>query len=418
MHAVPRQGQVRRPSRTRTTRRPVAASCVDCHMPKFVTGVLHFLRDHSIRSPDPALTEALRFAENAPNACNQCHQRQVRDVGARGAGEAGGGRATRTCCERAGLVMRIRKDRRRAFRLDELVAEVKDNTSLTFFRMTALQAILAVSGARRSSRRCAMRRCAICSRFDHVELLQLLTTAYGAYPDDKAVGGPAPSFVDHENRPVRVLAGYGALRGGWRGGHGADRGDAPRCIGDAEADARAPEPDRGTARDHRRFTPTSVGDAVRNSTTTTTASSGIALGASRVKWRPRRRRAAAPPCAIGATERGRARAPRSNLYGAVRAAFDVRPASRCCCTSTRRIRSAEVGQHGAGGNSPGSTCSHRSKARLGRSMTLARSRGCSALRSGWSVGRSGSPSLSRDPSGGEMLRRVRWASRSTQTGRA
>ena len=31
--------------------------CVDCHMPKLLTGVLHFIRDHSIGSPEPELTE-------------------------------------------------------------------------------------------------------------------------------------------------------------------------------------------------------------------------------------------------------------------------------------------------------------------------------------------------------------------------
>jgi len=46
--------------------------CVDCHMPKFLTGVLHTARDHLIGNPEPELTE--RFgASQAPNACGVCH---------------------------------------------------------------------------------------------------------------------------------------------------------------------------------------------------------------------------------------------------------------------------------------------------------------------------------------------------------
>ena len=44
-----------------------AVSCVDCHMPKFLTGVLHTLRDHSIRSPEPELTE--RFSARQRSQC-------------------------------------------------------------------------------------------------------------------------------------------------------------------------------------------------------------------------------------------------------------------------------------------------------------------------------------------------------------
>lgn len=46
------------------------ATCVDCHMPKLVSGALHFLHDHSLSSPEPAVTER---HPDVPNACGVCH---------------------------------------------------------------------------------------------------------------------------------------------------------------------------------------------------------------------------------------------------------------------------------------------------------------------------------------------------------
>ncbi len=44
------------------------ASCLDCHMPRVVQGLDHFVRTHRISSPtDPAMLAS------APNACNLCH---------------------------------------------------------------------------------------------------------------------------------------------------------------------------------------------------------------------------------------------------------------------------------------------------------------------------------------------------------
>ena len=48
-----------------------------------------------------------------------------------------------------------------------------------------------------------------------------LLLRYGAYPDDKATA-ELLKLTEHPNRPVRVLAGYAAIRSGWRSGHGAD----------------------------------------------------------------------------------------------------------------------------------------------------------------------------------------------------
>jgi hypothetical protein len=45
------------------------ASCLDCHMPRVVMGLDHFVRTHRISSPtDPRL-----YADGSPNACNLCH---------------------------------------------------------------------------------------------------------------------------------------------------------------------------------------------------------------------------------------------------------------------------------------------------------------------------------------------------------
>lgn len=46
-----------------------AVTCLDCHMPRVVMGIDHYVRTHRISSPTgPAMLEAA-----APNACNLCH---------------------------------------------------------------------------------------------------------------------------------------------------------------------------------------------------------------------------------------------------------------------------------------------------------------------------------------------------------
>ena len=44
-------------------------SCLDCHMPRIVLGIDHFVRTHRISSP----TDPQMLAVAAPNACNVCH---------------------------------------------------------------------------------------------------------------------------------------------------------------------------------------------------------------------------------------------------------------------------------------------------------------------------------------------------------
>jgi hypothetical protein len=53
-----------------------AQSCVACHMPKVVTGVLDHFADHSIDIPVPANTAL----HGIPNACGVCHEKVKADV--------------------------------------------------------------------------------------------------------------------------------------------------------------------------------------------------------------------------------------------------------------------------------------------------------------------------------------------------
>ena len=54
---------------THTAHAPASVTCLDCHMPRQVLGIDHFVRTHRISSPsDPAMLSA-----SLPNACNLCH---------------------------------------------------------------------------------------------------------------------------------------------------------------------------------------------------------------------------------------------------------------------------------------------------------------------------------------------------------
>ncbi|MEO8704723.1 MAG: hypothetical protein ABI867_32000, partial [Kofleriaceae bacterium] len=46
-----------------------ATTCLDCHMPRVVLGIDHFVRTHRMSSP----TNPAMLAAAAPNACNLCH---------------------------------------------------------------------------------------------------------------------------------------------------------------------------------------------------------------------------------------------------------------------------------------------------------------------------------------------------------
>jgi hypothetical protein len=194
-----------------------AASCVDCHMPMFLTGVLHFVRDHSIRSPDPALTEKFGAA-NVPNACNECHKDQSAGW-AREARDKWWGAGDAKMASNVAMVLRIRAGADKV-QMADLIAMAEDTSNTTFFRMTALQAML--RDPVRWNRPKPMEAIQRLLGGQHVEMLQILCTALGAYPVQATTPGLL-SLLDHENRPVRVLAGFAAIRAGWRGGHGADK---------------------------------------------------------------------------------------------------------------------------------------------------------------------------------------------------
>jgi hypothetical protein len=63
--------QLRDPAaaRSHAGHEPGQASCLDCHMPKMVQGVSHFVRSHRIQRP----VTAAMIGAGAPNACNLCH---------------------------------------------------------------------------------------------------------------------------------------------------------------------------------------------------------------------------------------------------------------------------------------------------------------------------------------------------------
>jgi len=48
---------------------PAAQSCISCHMPRMIPGVLDEFADHTIDIPNPGNT----VAHGVPNACNHCH---------------------------------------------------------------------------------------------------------------------------------------------------------------------------------------------------------------------------------------------------------------------------------------------------------------------------------------------------------
>lgn len=181
--------------------------CVDCHMPKFFTGILHFARDHSIRTPEPELTE--RFGqENVPNACNACHDDKTAGW-AREWKEKWGGKAPRRLVEDVAQVVALRNDAE-SVPAKDLVATLTRKDSLLFFRMTALENL----AKRRDPE--AVAGLVEALRQEHVEILQRACEHLGVWPDHRA----APllqKLIEHPVRTVRLEAGYALARCGWRG---------------------------------------------------------------------------------------------------------------------------------------------------------------------------------------------------------
>jgi hypothetical protein len=185
-----------------------AVRCVDCHMPRFLKGVLHRLRDHLVGNPEPELTERYGAA-NAPNACNVCHAQETA-AWAREWKERWWGPAPRRLVEDVGLVVELR--RKSKVETARLVEAAERRESRSFFRMTALQHLhgrLAEPAARASLRRLL--------EDPVVEIRQqaVVGLAKNPLPED----APALArLLDDPVRTVRVEAAYALARCGWRAG--------------------------------------------------------------------------------------------------------------------------------------------------------------------------------------------------------
>jgi hypothetical protein len=181
--------------------------CVDCHMPKFLKGVLHFSRDHSIRSPEPELTE--RYGEkNSPNACSLCHA----DKGVawnREWKEKWWGKAPRRIVEDVGLVVRLRRAAE-GVSARELADAVARSDSKLFFRTTALAALVKRDGPEVAEGL----RAALASGVHDLE--QHACEQLAGDPD-RAFAEALMGQLESKVRTIRVEAAYALARLGRRG---------------------------------------------------------------------------------------------------------------------------------------------------------------------------------------------------------
>lgn len=183
-----------------------AVACVDCHMPRLALG----RRDHSIRSPEPALTE--RFG--IPNACAECHG----DRTAEWAGEAKErwyGPPDERMLRDTALVADLRKG---LVAWERLAETARDPRSPLFFRSTALRALPRGDETLRAALGWA-----------EVDLVQAALATLARRPDP-AAGAALVDLLRHPARTVRVEAAYALARAGWR------PPDTPRGLRD---DARS-----------------------------------------------------------------------------------------------------------------------------------------------------------------------------------
>ncbi len=181
-------------------------ACADCHMPRLALG--H--RDHSIRSPEPALTE--RFG--IPNACNACHADKT-TASAREAKEKWWGPPDERMLRDTALVADLRKG---LVAWERLLGTARDPRSPLFSRATALRALPRGDETLREA-----------LGWVETGLVQAALAALAERPDPAA--GPALiGLLRHPARTVRVEAAYALARAGWR------PGDSPRGLRD---DARA-----------------------------------------------------------------------------------------------------------------------------------------------------------------------------------
>jgi len=183
--------------------------CVDCHMPKLLepTRVLHFMRDHTIRSPEPEFTE--RFGRDlAPNACGVCHADKTARWARTWKEKWWGPLEDRQRLADVGTVVALRRDRSEVATA-ELAALAARATSPLFFRMTALRELGLRDGP--AAREAVRRRLSD----DHPEILQMAVQGAIRRPE-RAAGAALAKLLDHPVRTVRVDAAYALALAGWR----------------------------------------------------------------------------------------------------------------------------------------------------------------------------------------------------------
>src|SRR5262245_58369991 len=180
--------------------------CVDCHMPKFLTGVLHTMRDHAMRSPEPEVTERFQAA-NAPNACNNCHQdRSVTWM--RDWKEKWWKPTSSRMVENVGMVVALRQRKRVETR--RLTSTAENPANDLFFRLTAMRKLaeLPEEAGLASLRRLLAD--------PHEEIRQLACAGIAEQPHSEAAA-VLLKLLDDPVRTVRVEAAYALVRCGWRG---------------------------------------------------------------------------------------------------------------------------------------------------------------------------------------------------------
>jgi hypothetical protein len=164
------------------------------------------MRDHSMRSPEPELTERFQ-AVNAPNACSNCHQ--DRPLSWMREWKAKWWKPTsQRMVDNVGLVVDLR--RRARIETQRLAATAEDPANGLFFRLTAMRKLAELSdeAARTSLRRLLSD--------PHEEVRQLACARHcrTAHPEAAAA---LLKLLEDPVRTVRVEAAYALTRCGWRG---------------------------------------------------------------------------------------------------------------------------------------------------------------------------------------------------------
>ncbi len=190
------------------------ARCVDCHMPRFLTGVLYFMRDHMITNPEPELTE-LHGVQNVPNACSVCHVEEGIAWVRKQRQELWGPTPPRLKRD-VGLMMDLRRERVPAAPPEDMVATDRlievalDRESRSFFRNTA---VVALTSRGTSAARETMIEL-LGDPSSALRSLALHAVSMDPYPE----AGPAlRPLLNDESRPNRVDAAEALALTGWRG---------------------------------------------------------------------------------------------------------------------------------------------------------------------------------------------------------